>query len=623
MARLSTSRNHTIAGFAVVLLILLPFYLITLQTIPNGAEHYYMIDVGEMQIVLNKWGTLHATGYPLYTIIGNVLTTIMRGVSLSPAVAPGLVSLIWSMIALGLIYVLAVHLTERPYASAAMTILFGLTRTVWIHASIAEIYSFGLVFLALLLLLALWKKPIRGRIYWLALVGGLGVFHHRALLMVAPALLYAVWPELTAHPRRIARMVVVSLLIGALGFLPYLYLPLRANAGAAWVYGEPGTWGGFWDQFSGREASRFIGAPASFEGLVANFHAINVVLVTDVTVPGIILGLLGLALALRTADRRRAAMTMLISGGAAYLFHTALYTDILLALILPILLSIAFGWLYLVDRILYALSPKWVEFALRRIFLVTGTFMVFSPTILFGYILISQNLPFIHDLTTDTTGLETITLAEGAPPGSTLMLDWGPRYFAVGFARDVLGELPGISLVDHKADFASIVSEGSELVTPDFTFYNRPVNGWENALGTKVYLQAAAPHLIAIHTQPDVIELSLSEAINVIDARVECTSTGINLHIDWASAEKPEHDLSVFVHLLDTDANVIGQGDQAAPVYGWRPLTTWAAGEVIHDIYPLPRAENAAAIQYGLYRQTETGAFENEFTYEIPVECEE
>jgi hypothetical protein len=62
MARLSTSRNHTIAGFAVVLLILLPFYLITLQTIPNGAEHYYMIDVGEMQIVLNKWGTLHATG---------------------------------------------------------------------------------------------------------------------------------------------------------------------------------------------------------------------------------------------------------------------------------------------------------------------------------------------------------------------------------------------------------------------------------------------------------------------------------------------------------------------------------------------------------------------------------
>ena len=65
--------TRPIVPLLLALLILLVAYLSTLQTIPNGAEHYFMIDVGETQIVLNTWGTLHTTGYPLYVIVGNVL----------------------------------------------------------------------------------------------------------------------------------------------------------------------------------------------------------------------------------------------------------------------------------------------------------------------------------------------------------------------------------------------------------------------------------------------------------------------------------------------------------------------------------------------------------------------
>jgi len=83
-------------------------YLTTLQTIPNGSEHYYMIDVGETQNVLNQWGTLHATGYPLYVIVGNILVAGLRVLGVSVATAPGVTSLIYGMIALALIYVLAV-----------------------------------------------------------------------------------------------------------------------------------------------------------------------------------------------------------------------------------------------------------------------------------------------------------------------------------------------------------------------------------------------------------------------------------------------------------------------------------------------------------------------------------
>src|SRR5258706_4429564 len=71
-----------------------------------------MIDVGETQNVLNQWGTLHATGYPLYVIVGNMLVVGLRTLGVDAATAPGVTSLIYGMIALGLIYVLAVKVIE-------------------------------------------------------------------------------------------------------------------------------------------------------------------------------------------------------------------------------------------------------------------------------------------------------------------------------------------------------------------------------------------------------------------------------------------------------------------------------------------------------------------------------
>jgi hypothetical protein len=521
-----------------------------------------------------------------------------------------------------------------------MTLLFGLTRTVWVHNAIAEIYSFGLVFLVLLLLIALWKKtpppdPLpasregektsHSRIYWLALIGGFGVFHHRALIMAAPALVYAIWPELTAPLRRKmprfsliphTSYLVTLVLLGLLGFLPYLYLPLRANAGAAWVYGEPGTWTGFWDQFLGREASRFIGPPRTWEALTANFSTINTVLITDLTLPGLVLGLLGLLLAVRNPVRRRTAITFLLSGSAAYLFHIALYTDILSALILPVLLSIAFGWLFLAEIVISFQSPVSSSWDWKRI----APYILVAVFIGFGAYLFGQNQPFIRELTSNPTGLETIALAKETPPDSTLMLDWGPRLFAVGFARDVLGELPDVTLVSHKADFRVIVDQ-RKLVTADFTFYNRPVSWWTDQLGTPVYLSAAAPHLVEIKTQPERAASPLTDPLAPVEQAVECTPEGINLKVAWGAAEKPDHDLSIFVHLLDVGGSMIAQADEAAPIYGWRPLTSWEAGEIVRDVYPLPRLQQGVQIAFGLYRQLDTGAFQNEYAYEIPVKC--
>lgn len=235
-----------------------------------------------------------------------------------------------------------------------------------------------------------------------------------------------------------------------------------------------------------------------------------------------------------------------------------------------------------------------------------------------GY-LVEQNQPFIREMTTNPTGLETISLLQDVPPSATLMLDWGPRYYATAFAHDLWGERPDIKLVTHKADFKQIEQQGV-LVTADFTLYNRPISWWKEQIGREIHIWAAGPHLIRISTmmfQSDKV----AKGINAYQADVVCRPNAILLWIKWTTDVKPDHDLSVYVHLLDKDGAMIAQADEAAPVYGWRPLTSWEAGELVTDVYALPRLPNADSIAYGLYRQLPSGEFQNEYTFSAAVKC--
>ncbi|MCC6614840.1 MAG: DUF2723 domain-containing protein [Anaerolineae bacterium] len=608
MSQTFLRRHRAFLTSVALLAILLVIYLPTLQTIPNGSEHYYMIDVGETQIVLNVWGTLHATGYPLYVIAGSAIVAVLRGLGISPVTAPALVSLIWGLAALTLFYALLVRLTKRVLLSAMAVLLFGLMRTVWIHHAIAEIYTFGLLIGLGLLALALWQPPVKHRLYWLALLGGLGVAHHRAIAMMIPALLFAVYPDFRTQGRKLPRTLVICLLLGLIGFLPYAYLMLRANAGAAWVYGSPGTLAGLWDQFTGREAARFIGAPGSLEAFFANVNLVNNVLVTDATLPGILAGIAGLILGSLRKERRTLALTMILSGLAALLFHYVFYTDILSALILPVLLSVAAGWLLLADALID--TPRLVSLPVPEALGVVAA--------AFAVALFNSNHDFIQTLTTDPTGQETIALAQETPPGSALMLAWGPRHFAVGLARDVLGELPDVELVDHKTDFATLVAR-KPLVTPAFTFYAQPVSWWEAQLGEPVYLRTVSPDLVEIATAPEIV--ADAGPLGAQTSQIVCDVDSILLQVDWYTPTVPERDLSVFVHLLDASGTIIAQADQAAPVYGWRPLTTWQAGEIVPDMYALPNLDNEAAIRFGLYAQRADGSFENVIEEELSADC--
>lgn len=617
------NRNaYHLIGAALLLIALTAFYALTMQTIPNGSSHYYMIDAGETQIILNNWGTLHATGYPLYVITGNIITDIASLFGMDPATSPGFVSLVWTISGLALFGWLILHLTARAELALGAVVLLGLSRTVWLHSGVAEVYAFNLVILAGLLLLAFWRGPIPGRVYWLALLGGIAIGHHRLMVVMIPALVYAAWPVLTANRERLPRVIGTSLLIGLAGLLPYLYLPLRAWAGADWVYGEPGTLSGFIDQFMGEEGQRFVRPPESIAEYLENAGIINATLFNDVTLPGLLVGFAGLIVALRVARYRRPALSMLIAGAAAYIFHSALWwTDPMPALTLPTIIAVVMGWAFLADVILRWWDTK--QHPHRLVSIVPGLMIALLVVGLAGG-LFSQNRGFVHELTTDPTGLDTIAELQAAPDESVVMLAWGPRYFAAAFAQLFYDDLTHITLVDHQADFAALIND-TTLITPEYTFFTQSPAWWTEQIGGDVHLYAAAPGFVQIVAAPRIAGAVPDDVTMTPDAvTVICGDDSLALDVTWQNGAAPhDEDLSVFVHALDAGGAITGQGDMSAPVYGWRPLTTWQPGERIRDIYPINDIEPGAVVglNYGFYRMTEAGEFENVHAFEINADC--
>jgi len=55
----------------------------------------------------------------------------------------------------------------------------------------------------------------------------------------------------------------------------------------------------------------------------------------------------------------------------------------------------------------------------------------------------------------------------------------------------------------------------------------------------------------------------------------------------WKSDGMVEKNYTVFCHVLSTSGDLVAQRD-SPPIYGFRPTTTWRAGEIIEDSYDIP-----------------------------------
>jgi hypothetical protein len=599
-------------------------FLSTLQTIVNGSDSPYTTDVGEIQNALPRWGTIHWTGYPLYTFLGSIFVTLLRWIGVAPATGASLYSAVWGVVFVG-VFVALLQALDVPGALAALGALVAATSTsLWMDASLAEVHTMTMALTVATLLFAL-RFGRRGRrrdLLLLALAFSQGMAHQRAVLFLAPAVAVLIWGQWKAIWRGLLPAVGLSLLAP----LTYLYLPWRVSQGATWTFGAPGTWQRVMAMLLDNRAERIVTWPETIAQWWERIGRAFAVTALDLPLGFLLLGLLGVFV-LALVKRWRDALALTLAW-VPYLLLTAIIWigrigDAQLAAHLPVTVLAAAG---------LALLAAWLGRQARWT-------KPLAPLALVGVViaLILINRPTVLAVTRDPSAEATIETVERiAPPDepTTFMALWGNDYWALAYAQAFQGRLAGLDIVDHNADFERVLAQGDRLMTFSRTFYRYPVSWWEGRLG-RVYLSSAAPRIIEIGVAPPVETaelpagptLNLENGLWIRSAQLAPMEDGdLWLTIYWQAEVPVTEEYSVAVHLVAHNPprggdDILAQADRRHPVSGWYPTARWEAGEIVRGDYGIdvPEGSHPVAVRIGMYRVDETGSFVNTSWLSLPV----
>ncbi len=299
----------TLGAFALTL----PAYLATMN---RGIG---FIDRGELAAVAATLGIAHPTGYPLFTLLGNVLARLAPGhvvLALNGAAAVLTAAGAAVLVPLYDEWLRRTDPGAAPAERAPFALLGALVTASgsvwWQQANGWEVYALHAL-LAPLALLAAARWLRTGGTAAAAFAGlalGLAFTNHLTTVLLVPALAIL----LLLDPRRGERVreLPAAVVAGVLALGTYAYLPLRTAQHPALDWGEPTTAARFVAHVGAREFRSWMFSDAAEFAGQARYVAIR--LPADLAWAGAALALAGLAVAWRR-DRRVALATLVLFGG--------------------------------------------------------------------------------------------------------------------------------------------------------------------------------------------------------------------------------------------------------------------------------------------------------------------
>jgi hypothetical protein len=305
--------NWTVFGWTALPLVAL--YAATAAPTVTGE------DSGELITAAHQLAVAHPPGYPLWLLLTKAFQFLFSGVSVAHASA--LASGVTTAAACGLVS----GRRRRPARArraprrSSSAFLSGLVHEIWNHATIAEVYPLALLlFVAGILQLLRWREePTLRRWFVLTLVLGTGVAHHPLLLLFGPVFAIA---AVAAHPRVALhwKSALVAVLGLALPFLVYLQAWYAAAHEPALSWGlkpELASLAAHWN----REVYGLGPAKTArtLAKLGAQFAALGRFVVDNLTLPGALLALVGVAHGLRRGDFAARVVAALALVGAPIL----------------------------------------------------------------------------------------------------------------------------------------------------------------------------------------------------------------------------------------------------------------------------------------------------------------
>jgi hypothetical protein len=584
-------------------------------------------DTAEFQRVLPTLGVAHPTGYPLYTILGWLWSWLPLG---TPAWRISLFSAASAALAVGVVYLVAGAIGQARAIAAGAALALAASRTFWSQATIAEVYALAGLIQALLLLALLRWRAGRWPLWVAGLLLGLGLAHHRTIVLMLPgALLFVLLAardlgsslstlragqgDNCGHDRpkkdilggttslqttvyeqgpSLTSEVSKAVLAALSGCLLYLYLPLRAPP---WL----DSWQTFVRHISGSDAlSVWLTVDAPLRVAAEHLRELAARFVWPQFLPaGAILALLGLAGAWRR-DRALAALL-----GLSYL----------LALLFCVLFFVQDVEVFMISAHLLAalligegakvLSGLWLIVGPRnkeirkqgdknmpsspvsssRGLLVSlsalGMALLALPALL-----LARNLPAIRAANTPLPELAArATLAQPLPRGALLLIDWDAveplRYLQEieGLRRDV--EVRPLNEDVARRD----VDEALRAGRAAYLLHALPSLGLAQSPEGRLWRVRAEP--IALHAETQAGQVwqdGIALTGYTLPRGPYRPGEIVPVTLAWQALARPQAGYTLFVHVVGAEGALWGQQDRPpAPI----PTDQWAPGARVVDLY--------------------------------------
>lgn len=248
------------------------------------ATGIYGGDSGDLVTAAYLGGVPHPPGYPLYTLLGFLLTKIPIS---TVAWRIGLLSSIPHALTATFVFVLVWRLTKQVLPAIFSSLLLTGNYLFFLYSVTPEVFALFDLFLILLTYLIYQK-----RYFWASIVFGLALSHHHVILFFVPSLLY--W--IIASKKFTKKFILHSSFFILLGLLPYLYIPLAARGSAIVNWDRPVDLKNFIRLVSRADYGTFVSS--GFYGSEISTRLIQLkmyvtFLLTDFTWIGIVLFVLG------------------------------------------------------------------------------------------------------------------------------------------------------------------------------------------------------------------------------------------------------------------------------------------------------------------------------------------
>lgn len=351
-----------------VLAFTVPFavYLFTL------APSVWFIDSGELANAAVNLAIAHPTGYPLFTVIGNIFSKLPFGtpifnLNLMCAVISSVTILIFFNLLLFIVYNLNLNegvqtslknFHHRVFYNIALgsSFILAFSKTFWDSATYIEVYSLHSFFLVLILYLFLKAIGVKNKDKtasnnnWIlfSFILGLGFTNHLTVIFLSLGFIYLYF-SLYGYNEHSLKNILKSAVPFLLGYSFYVYLIVRTgNDVISW--GEPDTFSNFYKHIFGKQFANlmfgsFDVATAQFFFFLENYPIEFFIFPLILIIPGL--------LELKNFSRRLYIFTLLL------FFFNLLYAinynvvdieNYFLLLIIVSVIWMYFGLIFLIKR---------------------------------------------------------------------------------------------------------------------------------------------------------------------------------------------------------------------------------------------------------------------------------